>query len=297
MKHLFATLVIFGSLNVLAQDTEQTLNQETVDLYAARLGLTITDLAAPKDERLLTKLIQRHIIAIPFENLEMHVTPARSISSNCDAVIAKLFKGTLGKNRGGYCYEINELFYRLLKTLGFEVIRAKAAVWAGKDEGVIPHPSHQFSIVKIDEELFLADVAFGLFTLFETVKLPKVPGQEIILNNNVSFKCVMFDRHVSPEQHGQMGFIYSRWSKRTQKFERISTFTLKSYLPKDYVSHNEYVQTQYRPFLENIFFTRFNTHGTMITCVKERDKFSDMDAIVAWINSEQDDQFIIQVNE
>jgi N-hydroxyarylamine O-acetyltransferase len=123
--------------------------------YLRRIGLEETEPAA--DAESLKLLQRRHLLTIPFENLDIHWK--RPILLDTDAFYRKI----VGENRGGFCYELNGLFNVLLKDLGFETKMVSARV--GRGEGVFsPAFAHMAIIVKIEGEEYIADVGFGEFT-------------------------------------------------------------------------------------------------------------------------------------
>lgn len=131
--------------------------QPSVDLdaYFARIGYD-----GPREATLevLRALHQKHPDAIPFENLD--VLLGKPISLDPAEVDAKLI--TAG--RGGYCYEQNGLFKRVLTALGFEVTGLMARVLWMIPEHLPPRPrSHMVLAVRVpgDDTTWLADVGFG----------------------------------------------------------------------------------------------------------------------------------------
>jgi len=75
-----------------------------------------------------------------------------------EAVDAKL----IAAGRGGYCYEQNGLFKRVLQTIGFDVEGLIARVnWNGPADAPARPPSHMALRVTIEGEPWLADVGFG----------------------------------------------------------------------------------------------------------------------------------------
>jgi N-hydroxyarylamine O-acetyltransferase len=70
----------------------------------------------------LQALHARHLLAIPFENLDIHL--GRPILLDEDA----LFRKIVIQRRGGFCYELNGLFAALLRELGFSVTCLSARV-------------------------------------------------------------------------------------------------------------------------------------------------------------------------
>lgn len=62
--------------------------------------------------------------------------------------------------RGGLCYELNGLFYHLIKELGFKPYLMTGTVYVGN--GVwAPENAHMFIIVPLDNKEYLVDVGFG----------------------------------------------------------------------------------------------------------------------------------------
>src|SRR2546428_7572640 len=70
----------------------------------------------------LRKLHRRHMLSVPFENLDIHLGRPIILSEN--AFYNKIVK----HRRGGFCYELNGSFARLLKKLGFKVSILSAPV-------------------------------------------------------------------------------------------------------------------------------------------------------------------------
>jgi N-hydroxyarylamine O-acetyltransferase len=90
---------------------------------------------------------------VPFENLDIHL--GRPIILEDDA----LFEKVVEQRRGGFCYELNGLFCRLLRELGFAAEKLSAAV-ANEEGGFDPYFDHMALLVQL-ERPWLADVGFG----------------------------------------------------------------------------------------------------------------------------------------
>src|SRR6266852_721689 len=73
----------------------------------------------------LRSLHSGHLLSIPFENLNIHLSRPIILSEN--ALYDKIIK----HHRGGFCYELNGLFAGLLDELGYRVSMLSARV-AGK---------------------------------------------------------------------------------------------------------------------------------------------------------------------
>ncbi|KAL2164962.1 hypothetical protein VTH06DRAFT_258 [Thermothelomyces fergusii] len=63
----------------------------------------------------LTLLQQRHMAAVPFENLGLHYAAEPGLAQEADAV----FDAVVARRRGGVCPQVHPLFARLLRSLGF----------------------------------------------------------------------------------------------------------------------------------------------------------------------------------
>lgn len=110
---------------------------------------------APTLETLRT-LQALHPAAIPFEAIDVLLGHGVDIAPQ--AVDAKL----IGGKRGGYCYEQNSLFKRVLRAIGFEVEGLIARVtWNAPADAALRPPTHMALRVTIGGAPWLADVGFG----------------------------------------------------------------------------------------------------------------------------------------
>lgn len=125
------------------------------DAYLRRIGLADTKL---KPDSATLRLLQRsHLLAVPFENLDIHWNRPIVIDT------AKFYDKIVVEKRGGFCYELNGLFNELLRDLGFETRIVSARVY--DDQGNFsPEYDHAAIIVTIGDEEYLTDVGFGAFT-------------------------------------------------------------------------------------------------------------------------------------
>lgn len=127
-----------------------------IDRYFSRVGYT-GPRAATLD--VLRELHRLHPLAIPFENLDP--LTGRRVSLEPDDIAAKL----VGAQRGGYCFEQNALFARVLTQLGFQVRPLFARVLWGRELDTLPARTHMVLRVEIEGDAWLADVGFGAVTL------------------------------------------------------------------------------------------------------------------------------------
>jgi len=101
----------------------------------------------------LRQLHSGHAFSIPFENLDIHL--GQTISLKPEDLVSKI----LHRKRGGYCFEMNGLFFLALTALDFEVRQLTARVLYGRTD---PGPrTHHVLIVTIEGREWLADVGFG----------------------------------------------------------------------------------------------------------------------------------------
>jgi N-hydroxyarylamine O-acetyltransferase len=101
----------------------------------------------------LKKLHLHHMLNVPFENLDIHLK--RKIILEPEL----LYKKIVENNRGGFCYEMNGLFYEVLNAIGFKAKMISARVYDEPEPG--PEFDHMAIIVDLDGEGWLCDVGFG----------------------------------------------------------------------------------------------------------------------------------------
>jgi N-hydroxyarylamine O-acetyltransferase len=121
--------------------------------YLARIGYTGP--VAPTLE-VLAALQAAHIAAIPFEAID--ALTGTGIDIGADAVDAKL----IGRRRGGYCFEQNGLFLRVLRTIGFAAEGLLGRVrWMLPDDAPPTPRTHMVVRVMLGGRPWLTDVGFG----------------------------------------------------------------------------------------------------------------------------------------
>jgi N-hydroxyarylamine O-acetyltransferase len=124
-----------------------------LDAYCERIGHSGPLAPTLETLRVLQAL---HPAAIPFEAIDVLLGVGVDISPQ--AVDAKL----IHRRRGGYCYEQNSLFMRVLQAIGFEVEGLIARVnWNAPADAPLRPPTHMALRVMIDGVPWLADVGFG----------------------------------------------------------------------------------------------------------------------------------------
>jgi N-hydroxyarylamine O-acetyltransferase len=91
-----------------------------------------------------------HLSEVPYENLDIMAGLPFNLDEDA------LFEKIVLRRRGGFCYELNILFARLLRELGFKV--DILAAWIAKEDGSFgPEFDHPVLLVTLKER-WLADV-------------------------------------------------------------------------------------------------------------------------------------------
>lgn len=100
------------------------LKADQVELYLDRISLPqdIRNLLrqgpnGPDALKAVESLQRHHLLAIPFENLELAYSEHHSLPQDTDVVFDHVVK----RRRGGVCDQIHQLFAKLLKHFGFPV--------------------------------------------------------------------------------------------------------------------------------------------------------------------------------
>lgn len=131
--------------------------------------------------KVLSSLQTAHLFSVPFENLDIH----NNIKINLDNSFDKI----VNRKRGGFCYELNGLFYLLLKEIGFNAKLVSARVYQG-EKGFGDEFDHMAIIVRIDIDDYLVDVGFGDFS-YSPLKI--ILNKEIV-DPRSSFMIEKYDK-------------------------------------------------------------------------------------------------------
>ncbi len=125
----------------------------TLDLSAYLRRIVWSGDARPTFQT-LAGLLRAHMLAVPFENLD--VLLGQGVSIDLKDVQEKLVR----QRRGGYCFEQATLFAAALEALGFEVARHLARVTLFVPRAQAPR-THMFLTVALPEGRFVVDPGFG----------------------------------------------------------------------------------------------------------------------------------------
>ncbi|MBO8155690.1 MAG: arylamine N-acetyltransferase [Bacillaceae bacterium] len=104
---------------------------------------------------LLQEIQRRHLLTVPFENLDIHLTNRLSMDP------LEIRDKVAVQKRGGLCFELNSLLGAVLQELDFDVDYVSAAFWNEEEQDWNPPYSHLALIVHLEGSMYLADVGVG----------------------------------------------------------------------------------------------------------------------------------------
>lgn len=180
--------------------------------YLERIGYTGS---AEPTAQTLAALQAAHLRSVPYENLD--------ILWNRPIVLEKeaLYEKIVTRRRGGYCFELNELFGHLLRELGYGVTDLFGRFLKGEKQ--IPMRRHHVLLVDVpgDAARYLCDVGVGSGSPTWPVKL--IEGEEQRQADGLyRFTKDEFLGWILEEKKDDWGPIYS--------------FTLERQIPVDFVA-------------------------------------------------------------
>lgn len=159
-----------------------------------------------------------HMYNVPFENLDVINKTPIALSQE------HLFEKIVINKRGGFCYELNGLFYYLLQAIGFYVTRIAVRVF--NDDGI---PGQNFGhlglIVKLQDD-YLVDVGFG-----DNFILPLQITNDIIQKDESGYYCI--------QQYDQKNYVLKRSTDKIS-FDKKYTFTTKAREFEDFTEACQY---------------------------------------------------------
>lgn len=169
----------------------------------------------------LTRLQKLHLLNIPFENLDIYT--GKPITLN----IRNFYEKIVIHKRGGFCYELNGLFFELLSVLGFNAYMVSARVFETQDT-FGDEFDHLAIIVVIDGINWLADVGFGEFA-FAPLKISIGEEQK---DERGFFRINNFDNNYLVVQ-----------KKSSEGWKNEYLFSMKPKVLNDFTEKCEYHQT------------------------------------------------------
>ncbi|MEZ4713518.1 MAG: arylamine N-acetyltransferase [Caldilineaceae bacterium] len=180
-----------------------------LEAYLGRIGFTGS---AKADLDTLTALHRRHVMAITYENLDIHL--GRTLTLD----MAHIFDKIVEQRRGGWCYEMNGLFAWVLAEIGFDVQMLGSRV-GSPAQGGDADLDHLILEVAVDGEPWLVDVGFGN-GLLEPIPLRVGQYQQGFLQFQLSEEPQAQRWFFHNQPHGGPGFGFTRQPRQYAGFAR-----------------------------------------------------------------------------
>ncbi|EKL9950165.1 N-hydroxyarylamine O-acetyltransferase, partial [Salmonella enterica subsp. enterica serovar Anatum] len=222
-------------------------------LHAYFTRLHCQPLGVPTVEALRT-LHLAHNCAIPFENLD--VLLPREIQLDETALEEKL----LYARRGGYCFELNGLFERALRDIGFNVRSLLGRVILSHPASLPPR-THRLLLVDVEDEQWIADVGFGGQTLTAPLRLQaeiaqQTPHGEYRLMQEGSTWILQFRHH----EHWQSMYCFDLGVQ--QQSDHVMGNFWSAHWPQSHFRHHllmcRHLPDGGKLTLTNFHFTRYH---------------------------------------
>ncbi|MBQ3302187.1 MAG: arylamine N-acetyltransferase [Eggerthellaceae bacterium] len=179
------------------------MTDEQVAAYLERLGIPGVELKP--DLETLRLLHSRHLVSIPFENLDTLNHKLTSMDR------ADMFEKIIMHKRGGLCSENNGLFAWLLETIGFDVTGYSARTIS--EEDLYQPRRHSVNGVRIDGQLYLCDVG----VVRESFRYPLKMEDGLEQTDGISWYRL--------DRHPFYGWLLLQKNKGHQDYSRYYGFT------------------------------------------------------------------------
>lgn len=170
----------------------------------------------------LRQLQLRHTGVFPFENLA--TLAGEPVLIDLPSIERKL----LQEQRGGYCFELNHIFFVLLQELGFDVQGITGRVVMGQPEGAWTARTHRLSLVHLDGVRYITDVGFG----------GMVPTAPLLLDSRAEQPTFHEPYRIDEHEDG-----YTLRAKVGDEWRPMYIFDLQRQEDVDYAVGNWYVST------------------------------------------------------
>ena len=186
----------------MLENLRKPLSEQQVSEYFKRIGLPCERKAPTTD--FLDTVIRAQLRTVPFDDADVWASNGVTVPS---LETDELFDKIITRRRGGYCFELNILFWRFLQALGFDsyiVIIHLGRLETGSE---ITIPAHCGIIVNIDGKQRFVDVGYG----------GDVPDGSLPMNGEEKYGFVQYE-------NGQYTVVGSVEKDGT----RVNRFTFKN---------------------------------------------------------------------
>lgn len=189
-------------------------------LYLQRLGY---DAPPPPTLQTLQDLQLRHVCTFAFESLStlLHLPVPIDLPSVEQKVLLD--------GRGGYCYELHQMFLTLLQELGFDARGITGRVVMGGPADAHTARTHRLSLVTLDGARYITDVGFG----------GMVPSTPLLLDSEAVQPTAHEPYRLTFDGQGS----YTLWAQVAEEWRGLYVFDLQVQADIDYTIGNWYVST------------------------------------------------------
>lgn len=236
---------------------EMTKTNPNINDYLKRIGYD-----GPLDGSVetLAKLQEKHLHAVPYENLDILNQIPLSLE------ISDLFDKIVIRGRGGYCFELNMLFGWLLREIGYTVTDYFARFWRDEPN---PPPKRRHQVLRVDVKgtSYLCDVGVGLV----------IPRRPIEMKEGL--KQRQGDEIYRLDKDPQFGWMLMDW--KHGQWERLYSFSEEPQLPRDFLMASYWCENSPDSiFTQMTMISIFTKEGRNTVAGKEFRLFRDQDVEV-----------------
>nr|WP_315492190.1 arylamine N-acetyltransferase [uncultured Pseudomonas sp.] len=210
------------------------MSQDSPNLTHSRLYLQRLGYDSPPAPTLetLAQLQLRHVCTFAFENLSVLAQLPVPLD------LASIEQKVLFDGRGGYCYELNQMFLALLQELGFDARGITGRVVIGGPPDAHTPRTHRLSLVTLAGVRYISDVAFG----------GMVPSSPLQLDN-LAPQATAHEPYRLTLKDGS----YTLWAQVGEEWRGLYVFDLQPQSHFDYELGNWYVSTHPdSPFIKQL---------------------------------------------
>lgn len=190
-------------------------------LYLQRLGY---DSPPPPTLQTLRDLQLRHVCTFAFESLSTLLRLPVPID------LPSVEQKVLFDGRGGYCYELNQMFLALLQALGFDARGITGRVVMGGSPDARTARTHRLSLVTLDGVRYITDVGFGGMVPSSPLQLDT---QAVQATAHEPYRLTLNEQESS----------YTLWVEVAGEWRGLYVFDLQVQADIDYEIGNWYVST------------------------------------------------------
>jgi N-hydroxyarylamine O-acetyltransferase len=189
-------------------------------------GITNQFKDAPPTLETLTKIHSYLNLKYPYENYSVY-RGTRKPTLDHELLIKKLTKND---NRGGYCVELNEFYFLILKELNFKVTRHSARVLRNLID------THMLLLVEIDQDRYICDIGVSEYAS----STPLLVENNQLCNGSGGKRVRLVESIVD----GKNGYIYQvkDLHKNEIDFANFYFFEDIEYSLEHFIQINDYVQ-------------------------------------------------------